>query len=93
MHFCRVQVTGQSVLVSLLPNSPAPHLRCPLTPPLPALGLDLPEWAPSASSSPPQGLYICCAFHLELPFPRSTQDFPQITPHLLRMPPQSPAPA
>lgn len=68
MHFCRAQVTGQSVLVSLLPTSPAPHLCCPLTPPLPALGLDLHEWAPSASSSPPQGLYVCYAFHLELPF-------------------------
>ena len=28
------------------PGGPAPHQRCPLTPPLLALGLDLPEWDP-----------------------------------------------
>lgn len=70
------------------PGGLAPHQCGPLMPPLPTLGLDLPEWGPSASSSLPQGLCTCSAFYLELPLPRYARDLLpgrlQVTDHLLR---------
>lgn len=47
------------------PGGLASHQHCPLTPPLPGLGLGLPQWGLCVSSSSPQGLCTCCAVHLE----------------------------